>query len=108
MDSLARGNGASSSSSSSSSANDATISSSASAGGTVHSSERQRKAERQEAAVLYLTILSTLASLSGVQGGGEYGVRMTKALEEWQEPFAKQVGGWKRSVYIRRTDHLFT
>jgi hypothetical protein len=107
MDSLARGNGASSSSSSSS-ANDATISSSASAGGTVHSSERQRKAERQEAAVLYLTILSTLASLSGVQGGGEYGVRMTKALEEWQEPFAKQVGGWKRSVYIRRTDHLFT
>lgn len=92
MDSLIRGNGASSSSSSS--VNDASTSSGGvPAGGTVQSSEQQRKAERQEAAVLYLTILSTLASLSGVQGGGEYGARMTKELEEWQEAFAKQVRG---------------
>lgn len=54
-------------------------------------SEKQRKAERQEAAVLYLTILSTLASLSGVQGEGDYGAKMSKALEEWQEAFSKQV-----------------
>jgi hypothetical protein len=89
MDSLVRSNGSSSPSPSGGSANDSTATAL-----PAPSSEKQRKAERQEAAVLYLTILSTLASLSGVQGGsGDYGARMGKALEEWQEAFAKQGAG---------------
>lgn len=56
------------------------------AAGTGYVVQEQHR-EKQEAAVLYLTILSTLASLSQA---GEYGAKMTKALEDWQEASAKQ------------------
>jgi len=53
--------------------------------------DAERTQAKQEAAVLYLTILSSLASLSSLAtGGGDYGLRMTKVLEEWQDTFAKQ------------------
>lgn len=52
-------------------------------------SKNQDKSDRQEAAVLHLTILSTLASLST----GDYGHKMTLVLEEWQEHISKRAGG---------------
>ena len=58
--------------------------SSAAASSSLH--EAQRRQEKQEAAVLYLTILSTLASLSRTGGGDQ----ALKGLEEWQATFAKQ------------------
>ncbi len=101
MDSLVRSNGLSSSSSTAATS-DSTTAAGGGGGLSVQNSEKQRKAERQEAAVLYLTILSTLASLSGVQGGGDYGAKMTKALEEWQEAFANQVRALFRVCACRR------
>ena len=48
----------------------------------------QESRDKQEAAVLHLTILSTLASLSS----GDYGNKMTSVLEEWQDRISKRSG----------------
>jgi hypothetical protein len=54
-------------------------------------SRPQLRQQKQESAVLYLTILSTLASLS--QDAEAYAEKMTALLDDWQESMSRRPAG---------------